>query len=854
MKNKVLLIGWDAADWRLIHPLIRQGSMPNLAKLMQEGVSGNLMTLDPPLSPMLWTSIATGKYPHKHGVLGFVEPNPRSTNIRPIHVTSRKVKAIWNILMQRSYKVHQVGWWPSHPAEPINGISVSNFYQRSNNPIEEHWSILEKTIHPKEKEDIFAALRVHPDELTWTHLQPFIPNGYEVNQEDERTHQLLLSLRKIIAACSTIHSAATYIMEQEDWDFMAVYQDAIDHFGHGFMKYHPPQQSHIPKELYDIFYNVITAAYRYHDMMLGQLMELAGEEATVVLVSDHGFHPDHLRVKDIPKDPAGPSWEHAPYGIFAMKGPNVRQNVTIEGASLIDITPTILAHLGESVALDMDGKVLTPIFQKIPNLKTINSWEGVDGDCGMHTEDKLEDMASNQAALDQLIELGYVAELSSNMKENIQLAFDEQNFYKALFYVDEGKYTKAIPILRRLYEQHPTKRFYGHRLALCYLETKQTALASDIVHNLQTQQEGTSATLLKLQASLATQEGAFEKALDYILQAISTKAKYPGLQRHLGKAYKNIHDLENAKIAFETAIQYDPKDYQAHHYLGQLFLEKDQPILATENLLTSINLRYFNPKAHFDLGKSLLELKKYESAAQAFQVALHMMPSLIEAKKQLVNIYTHHLAQPERTVSLLKELPDETLPEIIIVSGLPRSGTSMMMQMLDKGGLSMFTDGEREADSNNPKGYYEHEAVKSLAQNSSFLVDAEDKVVKIIAQLLFHLPTDYRYKIIFMERDIGEVLQSQHQMLLRLGKTRQTTYSFKVWKNFHDTIDKVKKTLKKHPNIDFLFVQHSNTIKKPEYIAKRIQQFLNRPMDTTKMTNVVDKRLHRERVEEHVGT
>ena len=104
--KKVLLIGWDAADWKVINPLMDAGLMPTLNKFVNEGVIANLATLDPPLSPILWTSIATGKLADKHGILGFVEPNPDNQGVRPVLGSSRKVKAIWNILNQNKIKSH----------------------------------------------------------------------------------------------------------------------------------------------------------------------------------------------------------------------------------------------------------------------------------------------------------------------------------------------------------------------------------------------------------------------------------------------------------------------------------------------------------------------------------------------------------------------------------------------------------------------------------------------------------------------------------------------------------------------------------------------------------------------------
>src|SRR5436305_13393095 len=125
-RRRVLLIGWDSADWEMIDPLLERGQMPALARLLADGVRGNLATLQPVLSPMLWTSIATGKRADTHGICGFTEPLPDASGIGPVRSTSRKCKAIWNILTQTGLKTNVVGWFASHPAEPINGIMVSD--------------------------------------------------------------------------------------------------------------------------------------------------------------------------------------------------------------------------------------------------------------------------------------------------------------------------------------------------------------------------------------------------------------------------------------------------------------------------------------------------------------------------------------------------------------------------------------------------------------------------------------------------------------------------------------------------------------------------------------------------------
>ena len=124
--KRILLIGWDAADWPLLRPLLDAGKMPNLLRLIEEGTSGQIATLRPILSPMLWNSIATGKRGDKHGILGFVEPTADGNGVRPVSSHSRKVKALWNLFSQFDRRSVVVNWFASHPAEPVAGAIVSN--------------------------------------------------------------------------------------------------------------------------------------------------------------------------------------------------------------------------------------------------------------------------------------------------------------------------------------------------------------------------------------------------------------------------------------------------------------------------------------------------------------------------------------------------------------------------------------------------------------------------------------------------------------------------------------------------------------------------------------------------------
>ena len=184
---------------------------------------------------------------------------------------------------------------------------------------------------------------------------------------------------------------------------------------------------------------------------------------------------------------------------------------------------------------------------------------------------------------------------------------------------------------------------------------------------------------------------------------------------------------------------------------------------------------------------------------------------------------------------------------ITIVSGLPRSGTSLMMSMLEAGGMKALTDGIRKADEDNPRGYYEFERVKQIEKDKAWLKDAKGKVVKMVSALLEHLPPNYYYKVIFMRRKMKEILASQRQMLIRKGKPTDEVSDEKMAILFNEHLRKIKKWLGNQPNFDVLYISYNDILKDPVSNVQKINTFLNNSLDTEKMISVVDKKLYRQR-------
>ncbi len=992
--GKVLVIGWDAADWRVIRPMIAEGKMPNLEKMMEEGVHGNISTLNPVLSPTLWTSIGTGKRPYKHGIHGFSEPTPDGKSIRPITNTNRKTKAIWNMLNQVGKKCNVVGWWPSHPAEPIDGVMVSNFYQTARNiknadidpeigkPRPEstgwemsQWDMPVGTVHPPSLAKNLQEFRFHPLELDHEHVGPFIPKFGEVDQKKD---QRLVGFAKTLADTVTIHGAATALMQLEPWDFMAVYYDGIDHFGHGFMKYHPPRQSWIKEEDFEIYKGVVEGGYRFHDMMLGALLHLAGEETTVMLLSDHGFHPDHLRPEHIPVEPAGPAIEHRPYGIFVARGPGVSKGETISGASVLDLTPTVLTAFGLPVGDDMDGKPLVTMFEEIPEIETIASWDDIDGPHphGMHPEGAHIDSVQSAEAMKQLVELGYIEEPNEDTAEAVRETTRELKYNLAQAHMDGGQLVEAAEILEEIWSDWPRENRFGFNLIACLgglgrVDERGLAierLAMNASNNLKwaveeierlrpeaeeygmdlprpklakdgsvsddgdveageaetgTDAEGdaekkddaevkeppkklifgvrkalsllhpvtSSLTWLSMQQAVMVDDHDRARKIIEVIEQDPKTSDSLDLQLGIGEARLAMDDIDEAAKCFARALEIDDENSGARLGLARVAVAREDWETGIEEALATTELLFQNPRAHFALGRSLEATGDDEHAKIAYGVALSQAPGMVDARERVIDLLDRigekeeadrHRASLERLhemaardAAIANDDVDGLAEDIrrsraerrgemdfggndelesggdpvVVVSGLPRSGTSMMMQMLDRGGIPAYTDGNREADADNPRGYFEHEKSMRLGSDASWIPEARGSAVKIVAQLLPSLPRGEKYRIIFMDRDLHEIVRSQRVMLDRMGKEGGRLTDARMMSTLDAQVAQIERLLARRPDIDAMFVDYASVLADPAGEAERISEFLGGGVDVGAMIEGVDGSLRNQRTD-----
>ena len=185
---------------------------------------------------------------------------------------------------------------------------------------------------------------------------------------------------------------------------------------------------------------------------------------------------------------------------------------------------------------------------------------------------------------------------------------------------------------------------------------------------------------------------------------------------------------------------------------------------------------------------------------------------------------------------------------ITVVSGLPRSGTSLMMQILEAGGMEILTDDIRKADQSNPRGYYEYEKVKGLLKDNSWFAEAEGKAVKVIAQLISYLPLNFQYNVIFMERNMDEILLSQDKMIDMLGGKKAVVDKSVLKTTFRNQVSKVKEYLAGRENFNEVFVNYNELVKEENQIIHSMNSNLNLRLDIDKSLEVIDYSLYRNKL------
>jgi tetratricopeptide (TPR) repeat protein len=648
---------------------------------------------------------------------------------------------------------------------------------------------------------------------------------------------------------------------------------------------------------------VIRGAYQFHDMLLQRQLQLAGPDTTVILCSDHGFQSGERRPLAMPREPAGPAVWHRHYGIVVMAGPGIQQGATIEGACLPDIAPTILHLLGLPAGADMDGRILTGALADPAPPCTIPSWDAEPGDCGMRAEKApLADSSDNDDhLLHHFVALGYIDDPGPDKERAAESCRIELDYNLARVYLSTHRRAEALPLLTKIVHARPWEVRFWNALAHCCLKQGYYDQAGSILRNLYGQNGKTPSGARLLHAGICEAIGQRAEALEHLSAAALSDPGNPEVLTAIGRLHTACRNYSEAETAFRAALSLHAESPLALQGLASLYLRSHLDQQALDAALEALSFLPHLPRAQLNCGIALARLGHPKSAVHAFQRLLEMHSLTLAAHRWLAALYRQELDMPamadyhrdqartiraqalrpdrdstdrrsillglpdippmdERLVALERErpLPKPDAPAVtatatqkserIIVSGLPRSGTSLMMRMLSAGGLAAMTDSSRCADLDNPKGYFEWEPIKKLVSDPSLLdhPDLESKAVKVVSMLLPHLPKHHAYRIIFMLRPAEEILESQTKMRQRNGTIAGALPTAEELQNHRAAI---LKYLRRLPNVALLTVDYPELIAGPDRAIASVIEFLGEERLTSidKMAAAIVPELYRNR-------
>ena len=366
--HRVIWLALDGLDWDLLDRLSRDGRMPNWSRLAAEGYTANLESFFPVLSPVIWTTIATGVGPDVHRVLDFQEVDPKSGVKLPVSGLSRAVPAVWNLASAAGRKVGVVGWWATHPAEEVNGFFVSD---RASpllfGDLPRAGAAFPASLTPGVEQLIARDNAVSNEELT-RFIDVPVPEIASARASGAGMENAVVALARILGATRVNHHIARELYDRFRPDLTTVYLEGTDEIGHVFAPYSPPRLECTTEADYAKYHRAVEVYYGLIDRMLGQWMRRAKEDgATLVVNSDHGFKwgADRTCARSSLNWATAAYW-HRLNGVFAAWGARVHSSKSRAKLSVFDVAPTVLALLDLPMDRRMTGKPAAAAFDGVP--------------------------------------------------------------------------------------------------------------------------------------------------------------------------------------------------------------------------------------------------------------------------------------------------------------------------------------------------------------------------------------------------------------------------------------------------------------------------------------------------------
>jgi predicted AlkP superfamily phosphohydrolase/phosphomutase/Tfp pilus assembly protein PilF len=437
--GRVIVLGLDGVDPQIVDLLISEGKLPNFAELRRHGAHGKLLSSQPLLSPIIWTTIATGKPPNEHGIAHFVAQNVQTGEQLPVTSQMRRVKALWNILSDHDRRVAVVGWWATWPAETVNGTIVSDHtayhflfpegQAGTENPL--------GVVHPPELQETVARMVRRPEDVTHEESALFVSVSEEEFARPFDFENDLGHFKWALATAQSYAKIGLHLWNEQAPDALFVYIEAVDSTSHLFG--HLFRAQDLAGELAEQqarFGQAVEQMYRFADGIVGDYLAAMDEDTTLVVLSDHGFklgelHDDPSHARDMRRVS---EHFHKLEGILYLYGDAVRRQ-RLERPTLLDIAPTVLALSGIDPARDMTGRVLEEALALPRTERTVASFESL----GASADEPVRNTEVDAAILERLEQLGYLDAVSPK---------GDRNMAATLF--ESGRYQEAVEAYERL--------------------------------------------------------------------------------------------------------------------------------------------------------------------------------------------------------------------------------------------------------------------------------------------------------------------------------------------------------------------------------------------------------------------
>ncbi len=572
-RRKVVVLGFDSCDPDLVDQYVREGRLPHFAQLIREGAHGPLQSAYPILSPVIWTTIATGMPPERHGILDFVTNTPEG--VVPVSSKMRQADTVWELLSKQGESVGVVGWLVTWPAEKVNGFLVTDrMGMLAYDYLFPHAKVDAQRTWPDGLVDELADDVVRPQDVTFAKIRPFLDIS-EKEYDSWKTESFdpnnrVGDLRLILATAETYRNAGERLLEERRPRFFACYFEAMDAISHIFMPFAPPKQPQIPLDLYLKYRDAIEADYVWHDRVLGEFMDLCDADTTLFVVSDHGFKNGDFRMKDSSAFHAktGAMW-HRLYGSFFAWGDGVKRGAKVAGANVYDVAPTILAAMGYPVPQDMPGRPLVEAFEEGLPVESVPTY---------YAEARREKLAQDgevstargpeeEEQLQKLRTMGYIGgDRSDPVTTSLNLASN---------LLAQGRYKEAYDVLVKIQTERPDPRVLDSTAEACLYLQRLDEAGKWITQALALDPEDYNA--MQLRAKLCANRKEFKDAVAAARAAVAKKDDVPQTHETLANVYEaEMDDAESrgdldalrkagrlAIAQHEAALRLEPRLVQA---------------------------------------------------------------------------------------------------------------------------------------------------------------------------------------------------------------------------------------------------------------------------------------------------